>query len=199
MLNPQDTIKTINSAFLRFSVDSKFFLTPSSANRFRVNGNKISAAKNNYKNSSEEVQVVNWFDSFWIYLEIRFEDQNTFISLSVFQGHENDNVKHQLFRAEWDDYNNLEEKHPQPHWHITANQAIERTFEEFAHSEDLGFVELLKEEKSKIIDINKIHFAMCGNWANDEPHVHSIDEEGKIVRWLQGLFLHLKEQLDYVT
>lgn len=199
MLDKQSIIKKINKTCRIFFTESSFFLNPSSANRFVITGDKKSKARNNYSNQSEEIYVIKWFDCFWVYIEIRFENQNTLISLSVFQGEETDNIKHQLFRAEWDDYNNNEEKHPQPHWHITSNQAIEKTFKEIASIEDSDtFANLLIEEKSKIIDINKIHFAMIGNWINNETHIHSINSEEKVIKWFQGLLSHLKEQLEYV-
>ena len=200
MLDPTKIIKDINSSCKEFFTASSFFLHPSSTNRFRITGDNTSKALNNYGDSSIEIDVIKWFDDFWIFLEIRFENQNTFISLSVFQGKGNDNVKHQLFRAEWDDYNTKDEKHPQPHWHITANQVIEKTFAEIASMDDSEtFVGLLMQEKSNIIDINKIHFAMCANWINNESHTDLIDSGYKIVRWFQGLFTHLKIQLEYVN
>ena len=199
MLDKKSIIAEINKSCKIFFTESSFFLHPSSANRFKITGSNTSKAINNYDNLLEEVCVIKWFDDFWIYVDIRFENLNTFISLSFFQGKDIDHVKHQLFRAEWDDYNNLEEKHPQPHWHITSNQAIEKTFEEIAGIEDSDtFVNLLKEEKSKIIDINKIHFAMSSNWINNESHIHLINDEKKIVNWFQGLLSHLKTQIDYV-
>ena len=192
-------IAKINKSCSIFFFESSFFISPSSANRFRITGNYTSKAINHYNDISEEINVIKWFDDFWIYIDIRFEDQNIFISLSIFQGVETDNTKHQLFRAEWDDYNNKEEKHPQPHWHITSNQVIENTFEELASIADSdSFVNLLKEEKSKIININKIHFAMNGNWINNESEIHSLNIEEKIIRWFQGLFSHIKVQLEYV-
>jgi hypothetical protein len=199
MLNNSKLISEINKHCGILFTESTFILSPSSTNRFRITGNNISKAINNYNNSYEEINVIKWFDDFWVYINIKFENHNTFISLSVFQGLENDNKKNQLFRAEWDDYNNPEEKHPQPHWHITSNQAIENTFDEYANSfQEEGFLETLKEEKSKIIDVNKIHFAMNGNWINNEKEVHSLNDEVKIVKWFQGLLSHIKIQLEYL-
>lgn len=199
MINKKSLIDDINKG-CKLLFDSSFYLKPSTVNRFRITGNESSKALNNYKSIKEEINVIKWFDVFWIYLEITFVESNTFISLSVFQGEQNDKVKNQLFRAEWDDYNNEDEKHPQPHWHITSNQAIENTFEEYTDTfENDGFAELLKEEKRKIIDINKIHFAMNGNWINDDTHIQSINDNAKIVKWFQGLFSHLRVQLEYVN
>jgi hypothetical protein len=199
MINKKLLIDEINKG-CKLLFDSSFHLEPSTVNRFRITGNQSSKAVNNYKSIKEEINVIKWFDVFWIYLEITFVEKNTFISLSVFQGKQMDNEKNQLFRAEWDDYNNDNEKHPQPHWHITSNQSIENTFKEYTDTfENESFAELLKEEKTKIIDVNKIHFAMNGNWINDDNHIQSISDNSKIVKWFQGLFSHLRVQLEYVN
>lgn len=119
-----------------------FKLIPSSGHHniyvFKIEG--TSFAINRY--DSEPVKVLRWFDEFWLYIEVRFaaeksKDGNkkivttihTHISLSVYQGDDDDNRKIQLFRAEWDDLSNPNEKHSQPHWHITSSQSIEKTFE----------------------------------------------------------------------
>ena len=199
MINKKLLIDEINKG-CKLLFDSSFHLGPSTVNRFRITGNQTSKALNNYKSDKEEINVIKWFDVFWIYLEITFVEKNTFISLSVFQGEQNDNEKNQLFRAEWDDFNNDDEKHPQPHWHITSNQSIENTFKEYTDTfENEGFAELLKEEKTKIIDVNRIHFAMNGNWINEDTHIQSINDNSKIVKWFQGLFSHLRVQLEYVN
>lgn len=199
MINKKHLIDEINKG-CKLLFDSSFHLEPSTVNRFRITGNQSSKALNNYKSIKEEINVIKWFDIFWIYLEITFVEKNTFISLSVFQGQQSDNEKNQLFRAEWDDYNNDDEKHPQPHWHITSNQSIENTFKEYTDTfENEDFAELLKEEKTKIIDVNKIHFAMNGNWINDDTHIQAINDNSKIVKWFQGLFSHLKVQLEHVN
>jgi len=214
MFSKKSLIDEINKG-CKLLFDSSFHLKLNQYNSFKISGNITSKALNNYKNEKQEINVIKWFDVFWIYLEVKFADTfepisrsdkrkvkktNTFISLSVFQGDQTDNVKNQLFRAEWDDHNNEEEKHPQPHWHITSNQAIENTFEEYTDTfENVGFAELLKEEKIKILDVNRMHFAMNGNWINNDNHIQSINDIDKIVKWFQGLFPHLREQLEYVN
>jgi hypothetical protein len=200
VINKRRIIDEINSTCKIFFTESTFYLHPSSTNRFTLTGSNISKAINNYNSILEEINVIKWFEQFWIYIDIRFQDENTLISLSVFQGSETDNIKYQLFRAEWDDYNDLQAKHPQPHWHITSNQAIEKTFEEIANMEATDtFLSLLSEEKEKVVDINKFHFAMSGNWINDETEIHRINDEKKIVKWFLGLLSHLKIQLEYVN
>lgn len=200
MIEPSKLIKEINKSCKIFFQESTFFLTPSKVNRFELKGSNLSKALNYYKNDSREVLVLKWFDDYWVYLEIRFEDKNSFITVSIFQGDEKDDLKNQLFRAEWDDYNNPDEKHPQPHWHITSNQAIENTFTELIEDDiEEGFAaSLLNDQKSKIIDINKIHFPMNGNWINDGGHIHLINDNSKMIKWFQGFFSSIRHQLEYV-
>lgn len=202
MLDPTSVIKIINKSCAPFFNEggSTFSLVLSAANSFKIQGNSSSSkAINNRNNDREEVTVIKWFDDYWVYVDITFIENQTFISLSVFQGEAGNKNKHQLFRAEWDDYDNDDEIHPQPHWHITANQVIEKAFEEFADDADIGgFVDLFREDKGNIVDINKMHFAMCGNWINDETHTHRLDDVEKIKKWFQGLLDHLRGQLEYV-
>ena len=201
MIEKKQLIKDINKKCKIFFNESTFFLDPSSANKFESKGTYHSKAINFYKNEGAEITVIKWFSNFWVYLAIKFENNNTFISLSLFQGEEEDPSKNQLFRAEWDDYNNPEEKHPQPHWHITSNRAIENTFIELIEGDaEEGFAaQILNEEKAKIVDINKMHFAMNGNWKNNDLDVHPINNNEAIVNWFQGLFSNLKEQLQYIS
>lgn len=199
MLDRNTLIKEINKTIQILFKESTFYFQQSrnSTNKFIATGNSISSAINKKKNDKEQVSVIEWFADFWVYSEITFIGVNTFISISIFQGNENDKTKHQLFRAEWDDYNDLGQSHSQPHWHITSNQVIENTFEKIANmgSESDFVVSLVKEETAKIIDVSKMHFAMNGNWMNSETHIHSINSEVKIVKWFQGLLAHIKAEL----
>jgi len=195
MINIKRLIKSANQAKLPFT-ESTFYL--SNDNYIRLTGNQMSFAINRHKNYASEVKVLHWFDDFWLFIEMQILDRKKSISISIFQGEQNDDAKCQLLRAEWDDYGNPDEKHAQPHWHITANQAIEATFEKYAEiTDDGGFIKTLNTKKSKIIDINRIHFAMNGNWLNGGTHIHTIDDETKIMNWLKGVLLHLKNELDY--
>lgn len=200
MIEQLKFIEEINKSCRPFFLESTFFLHLSKANRFELKGNNASKALNHYKNGGQEVSVLKWFEDYWVYLEIRFENKNSFITISIFQGEASDNIKNQLFRAEWDDYNNPDERHPQPHWHITSNLAIENTFTELIEEdEEQGFAALiLNEEKSKIIDINKIHFPMNGDWMNGGGHIHLINDNHKMIKWFQGFFSTMREQLEYV-
>lgn len=200
MIEHQKFIEEINKNCKSFFLESTFYLQLSKTNRFELKGNNISKAVNNYKNYGTEVSVLKWFDDYWVYLEIRFENTNSFISISIFQGEADDEIKNQLFRAEWDDFNNPDEKHPQPHWHITTNQAIEKSFKNFlGEEEEIGFLaELYKEQTSKIINVNRIHFPMNGNWMNNGGHIHLINDNEKMVKWFQGFFSTIRSELEYV-
>lgn len=172
---------------------------------FRIEGNSF--ALNRY--DFEPVKVLRWFDKFWLFIEIKFivekskvinkevEITHTNISLSVYEGDDNDERKIQLFRAEWDDFNNPTEKHSQPHWHITSSQAVEKTFEEYSNHFDNGdFITLLEKEKSKLFDVKRIHFAMNGNWQENQNHIHTIKNSDQVSKWLKGLISHIRLELE---
>ena len=212
-MEPQKLINSINCSFRTFGRHS-FRLIPSRHDGLCYIIEGTSSALNRFPNESEEVKVIEWFNDFWLFFSIKFkkigtdekrkverkkESQiNTHISLSIFQGDETDDKKCQLFRAEWDDYNNnSDEKHAQPHWHITSSQAIESTMEKYANVFEMhDFIEILEEEKRKVFDVKKIHFAMNGNWHNDGHHIHKVEQEQQIVKWLQGMLSHLRTELE---
>jgi len=195
---------------LKYTIGEHFFLNKDkyNVNRFVING--TSTALNLYPNDSKLINVLKWLEEqYWLFLEINFFPEETVIkgqkilqykiniSLSVFQGDESDVEKCQLFRAEWDDFNNPEEKHAQPHWHITSGQAIEKTFESYADDlEQQSFTQLLRKENQKIIDIEKIHFAMSAEWQNKGTDVHRMENEQQVLYWLQGMLNYLKKELE---
>ncbi|ULB35442.1 hypothetical protein [Proteiniphilum propionicum] len=175
---------------------------------YKIEGSSI--ALNRY--NSEPVKVLKWFKNFWLYIEVKFivkkskqgnktiETIHTNISISIYQGNDNDEMKIQLFRAEWDDMNDPNEKHSQPHWHITSSQAIEKTFEEYSvHLDNGEFISLLENVKAKIIDVKSIHFAMNGNWQEDQTHIHSIKSAVQISKWLRGFLHHIRIELEEVN
>jgi len=204
MFNPFKIIEEINKTCKNFFPESFFKLEQKTYNRFLISGNYLSRAINNYNNIQEEVNVIKWFHDFWVYIDIKFERSesdipNTFISLSIFQGDISDNIKKQLFRAEWDNFDN-NENHPQPHWHVYSNYSFEKTFNDFLEmTDENSFADLLNEEKSKVTDLKRIHFAMNGAWSNKGCHIHRITDENTIINWFQGLLGHIKSQLEYVT
>ncbi|MDR1115164.1 MAG: hypothetical protein LBL33_03260 [Tannerella sp.] len=173
---------------------------------YTING--TSSAVNRFDIPQESVKVLKWFDVFWLFLKIKFITEKREIkgkivtnkiiriSLSVFQGQDDENEKFQLFRAEWDDNNNPDEKHAQPHWHITSSQAIENSFYKYSDTfEQQEFIDLLESEKQKVFDVKKIHFAMNGQWQNGNNHIHKIENEQQIVNWLQGMLFHIRTEL----
>lgn len=205
MFDLDNAIREINMTCKFFFQESTFFFNLK-GNKFIITGNNVSKAINHNKNDLEEVNVIKWFDNFWVYAEIKAErsetgEQNIFISLSVFQGDDTDEVKYQLFRAEWDNFQD-NDTHPQPHWHIYSNQQLEKTVTMFAdliEDEKEDFMGLINEEKEKGIDLRKIHFAMKGLWDSEGGgHIHQIREGRAIVNWFQGLLGHIKSQLEFV-
>lgn len=93
----------------------------------------------------DTIEVLNFFDEFWISFKIKFFEREieidegkvfdeqyygeTFLAigknyyqisltLSVFHGEKEDKIKTHLFRAEWDTTSESDYNHPQPHWHI---------------------------------------------------------------------------------
>ncbi len=167
-------------------------------NIFRIQGN--SDAINYRKNDSEKITVLPWFDDFYIYVEIRFVNDYSYklISISIFQGSINDIKKNQLFRAEWDDYNIDNESRPQPHWHITRDNAVYDKFSDLVYhnneKEKVGF-DFFVVGFTAVFDTKKIHFAMSSNWQNQVSPVHKIDDASKVVKWLEGLLEHIKYEL----
>lgn len=210
MIDPQKLISLINIGCKNLFYSS-FVVAPYSGHHnisiYRLEGK--SSAVNRFEIPVEPVKVLHWFSNFWIFLEIKFirleivqnrkriNQIQIYISLSIYQGEDSDSVKYQLFRAEWDDTSNPNENHSQPHWHVTSNQAIERTFEDYSVTFDNGdFISLLEQEKKKVFEVNKIHFAINGNWQNDESHVHKMGNEERVLKWLQGILLHIRTELE---
>ena len=230
MFDPIKVTKEISRSCKNYFSESSFRLHQKSYNRFIISGDSLSKAINNYKNIREEVNVIKWFDDFWLYVEINFmkveietklrEGINkkdylnrlsesllkiekdyfeTTITLSVFQGDAADDNKGQLFRAEWDNRLN-NGTHPQPHWHICPDFRFIKSFEDLVKTidEGTGFADIIDQEKSKCIDLSRIHFAMNGQWSTKGEHFHRIRDEDTIKYWFQGLLDHIKSQLKYV-
>jgi hypothetical protein len=203
MFDPKKVIKEINKSCKSFFPESSFYLNQKSYNRFIISGDNPSKAINTY--NREVVNVIKWFADFWFYLDVRFERSettmpNTFISLSVFQGDISDEAKNQLFRAEWDNFDN-DDKHPQPHWHVCYDFLFPKTFDKFDQfiREPGGFLAEIEKQKSKYIELNRIHFAMNGQWTTQGgTHFHRINDENAIKYWFKGLLAHIKSELEYV-
>jgi hypothetical protein len=174
-------------------------------NQFVIDGDIISKAINIHGNERTEVNVLYWFDNFWIYIEISFvasesEFPKTFISISIFEGEAIEEKKNHLFRAEWDSFDN-NVSHPQPHWHLHPYKHHYKIYENFEAFNELqnenGFEALIDNNANRIIDIKKMHFAMDGEWANNVGHIHSLSNKDALTNWMQGLLAHIKYQMSY--
>ena len=207
-MEPGKLVDSINSSFGNYNVNW-FRLRQSKDDAYYYVIEGRSLALNRFDTPQEFVKVIEWFDKFWLFLGIKFslpvkknskriDTQLQTISLSVFQGEDYDDKKYQLFRAEWDNYSNADNQHAQPHWHITSSQAIETIFDEYTNDSNMrDFLQILEDEKRKVIDVKRIHFAMNGNWQKeDDNHIHKMEDEEQVVRWLQGLLAHLRTELE---
>ena len=172
---------------------------------FYSSSNNQSNAINIRKNDKIPVKVINWFDDIWVYIEIKFVPNpkksffpNTYFSMSVFQGNIDDDEKTQLFRAEWDNYPD-KNFHSQPHWHIYPHKykmKVHQDFEDFLElsEKDKDFFSF-KESDKDLIEINKFHFAMNGQWSEKKSDIHTINEMSDLTSWFSGLLNHLKIEL----
>lgn len=208
MLDVKNVINAINKALEPFfnKGEGGFFSLSyhKGINVFRLTSdNGYSVAYDSYGNDDgSEVKVMKWFNDFWLFIEIAFQQpKGIIVSLSVFQGEEDNPYKNQLFRAEWDDYGDDIISHPQPHWHFINNKYIENTVSSFAEiipeARDT-FEEVLIEEKNKIIDMSKFHFAMNGSWMDSMSHIHKINNDYDLANWFGGLLAYLKTELKYI-
>lgn len=205
MVDPKRVIKEIIKSCRGYFLQSSFSLRKKDHNRFVIDGNYLAPAIDNYNNNRYPVKVLKWFADFWVYLEVEFARSettmlNSFISLSVFQGDSSDQTKSQLFRAEWDNFDN-DDIHPQPHWHVCYDFLFRKAFDKFDEfiRETGGFEDEISKQKSKCIDLNRIHFAMNGQWSTNEGHFHKISDENTIKYWFHGLLGHIKSELEYVS
>jgi hypothetical protein len=177
-------------------------------NSFIAKSNNMSNAINNKKNDSQKVNVIKWSDNLWIYIEIKYVPKidkeksipNIIFTLSAFHGEMSDEKKLQLFRAVWDNYDGPNDKHPQPHWHIYSQieEESEENFEEQLSKEKNPFNKYLESNSNKIINTDRFHFAMNGQWSENKSDVHSISKESDLINWFRGLLNHLKKELEYV-
>lgn len=147
------------------------------------------------------VTATHWFDDFWFYVNVSVRkgsdglSEVPFVSISFFQDINGD-LK-QLFRAEWDNYNEL--THPQPHWHITSNgeESFDDLKKQEALDEDNPFAELVEEGKK--LDLPTMHFAMAGNWHEGKrvEMISSYTEAQQMANWMNNLFDHVRVELTY--
>lgn len=198
-------ISKINEVFNFYIADSGFKLSEKKLNLFVSESNNMSKAINNKRNDRIEISVCHWFKEFWYYFEISFQEENIFLSLSIFQGKTSDERKTQLFRAEWDNYND-NVIHPQPHWHIYPHKYNSQTHDDFetfiGFSSEPGFLAQIGEShQSKVVDISSFHFAINGNWYVGNNHINkcNLNEVDELGNWISGIIAHIKGQLDYIS
>lgn len=161
---------------------------------------------------ASEVDVYKWFGYYYLYVEVKFVFapkvphgkrnpkiviNQCSISTSVFKLLNEKFV--QLFRAEWDDFDDNRSSHPQPHWHITSDTSVANTFDEYAREfgED-GFMNILNSEKEQISSLNKFHFAMKGKWEEDMTHTMPIESSEQVSKWFAGLLSSIRTELEYI-
>lgn len=87
-----------------------------------------------------------------------------------------------LFRAEWDNKNEL--IHPQPHWHFGSKQLFQEREAEIASSN--GFMENPSPNfmlSPTPLDYERLHFAMCMDIAKNKVSVEYSDQSLK--SWLK--------------
>ena len=170
-----------------------------SANYSRIETQGEFPAVNEFGPMRVEVKATHWFGEYWFYILIQFHPEKNkavrpYASISFFQ--KTDDVLKQLFRAEWDNYPEGEGyNHPQPHWHFTAHLSDKTSFSDLEDAEEEGeYNQLLGN--SKTINIDRIHFAMSGNWPSDGSMLNKNDEAA-LVDWMIQLFRHVREELIY--
>ncbi|GEM67993.1 hypothetical protein SMI01S_15990 [Sphingobacterium mizutaii NBRC 14946 = DSM 11724] len=208
MLSIKNVIHTINKALGPFFIKGEggnFVLSAyKSSGTYRLTVSEFSSdAYNDYGNDGETVKVVKWFSDYWLFVELNFKyPKGVLLTVSVFQGEEDDNYKNQLFRAEWDDYGDNNMNHPQPHWHFLRNRNIDDTVSDFVEfvSSEFGdsFTDMIAEEKRRSVDLSKFHFAMNADWNNTDRHIHLIDNEKTLGRWFGGLLAYLRTELKFI-
>ena len=204
-MNSIKLIKELNSR-MKSSLRRDFNLSASGAYFFEIEGTE--KALNRIGQENEEVCVWKWFEDIWLYMSVTFKkvgkEVEPFTSLSFFQ--KVDNSFYQLFRAEWDRYANIgESNHPQPHWHITSNLALEKDLKDFVEDVEKEeesnaglFSELIQENRDITIDVHRMHFAMAGEWPDTGNMVNSIIDEERFISWIANLLNHVRKELEYV-
>ena len=154
-------------------------------------------AINSFGNDRVEFFATNWFENYLFFIKIKLiTDQDItriFSSVSFFQ--EVGDEPKQLFRAEWDNYPLIEGyNHPQPHWHFTAQLSDKISFENLGEEDNI-FADLVGN--SRTINLDRMHFAMAGDWISNGNMNCSVNDENTLVDWLIYLFRHVRQELEY--
>lgn len=160
-----------------------------------------------------EVSVYNWFDQYYIFMEIKIlygihvpqgkrkareRVEQISVSISIFKKISDFII--QIFRAEWDDYSESTDEHPQPHWHFTADTALSRTFTEYAQRcGDNGFMQIIAPKEEDISELKEMHFAMNGQWAKNQSHRHKIETDSDLINWIGGVLDTIRKEIGYTN
>lgn len=213
--NHLDLIDNLNKKF-RLIFGPIFMLKSSNSDGHNLkiyhnNGSETAINRLDGGNDSQ-VTVHNWFNNYYIYIEVKFIFKPTklagtkkltiiidqcSISISIFKKIYNKIV--QLFRAEWDEYSEKQDSHPQPHWHITSDTSVANTFNEYAEQfGEEGFMNILRPEKEQISSLKKFHFAMKGKWEEDKTHSTKIVSNEQVSQWMEGLLSSIRAELEYI-
>ncbi|MBG8552568.1 hypothetical protein [Hymenobacter guriensis] len=202
----QSAIELIEKKCSPYFIENNIRFKQSGLNTYIISG-YTTPAINNKKNDVSEVKVLNWFGDFWVYIELNFvpipkKFPRTSVSISIFHGEATDEIKSQLFRAEWDNYPD-NTVHPQPHWHFYPVEQKPKYYEDFKAFldivEDDSFAnELADNTANKNLDLRRIHFAMDARWADSGVFIHEITNEEMIANWMSGILKCIRQQLEYI-
>ena len=193
MLFRERLIKALNDRFCGKVVNVQF--------RSDIKGDLISEgsepAVNSFDSDREEVLATQWYGDYWFFVRIQIPYPNAreaFVSVSFFQKVEG--LVKQLFRAEWYSYSTKEGyNHPQPHWHFTAQLSDITSFSDLENIEEENDYSKMAGN-SKEINLDKMHFAMTGDWMETGQMINKQSDENLIVSWLEQLFVHVRHELE---
>ena len=186
--------------------ESFTMITKDNATYF-IDGSALCKAINQHRDRNEEVNVLHWFNEFWVYTELALIHDRTkrkkkvipFLNftLSVFQGDQENAMRH-LMRAEWDHYPEENSYHAQPHWHVYSSEKYADYSNRFGEpKESEGFAGFV-ESKQKSLKIDKFHFAMNGQWSNKSTEFHSINHIQDLPLWFDGVLTHIQSELKHL-
>lgn len=189
------TLAQLNDRFCKRVADTHF-----TSGYGQIVSQGTRSAINVFEPRPYEINATPWFGDYWFFISIQFRSGKRnvvlpYASVSFFQ--DTGEMLKQLFRAEWDNYPEIEGyNHPQPHWHFTAQLSDITSFRGLEEAEEENeYNKLLGNSKS--INLNRMHFAMAGEWLNDGNMFNSMDDEKTLVDWLISLFNHVREELWY--
>lgn len=127
------------------------------------------------------------------------------VTLQVFR---NDSL---LFRAEWDNKDESETEHPQPHWHIEPTSLFEgheissedkKTFIDLIQETTEGFSSFIEEKniQNKIdFEYERFHFAMSSCWHEGKKKCNIPLTEKNLINWLDNCMSNINYQLLHVS